>query len=109
MTVLRKSLQRGSAWVNHAISFRARARESMLMADTDWTDWSHSKEFHHQILGLPDQARASLEPVLAGVSIGLTALTEAAGRGQIEIGADKLLHLPPIRPFEVVLWRRQLF
>ena len=104
MMALRKSLRRGSAWVNHAISFRA--RESMLMADTDW---SHSKEFHHQILGLPDQARAFLEPVLAGVSIGLTALTEAAGRGQIEIGADKLLHLPPIRPFEVVLWRRQLF
>ena len=106
MTALRKSLQPGSAWVNHAISVRARARESMLMADTDW---SRSKELHHQILGLPDQARAFLEPILAGVSIGLTALTEATGRGQIEFGADKLLHLPPIRRFEVVLWRRQLF
>ena len=43
---------------------------------------------------------AFLEPILAGVSVGLTALAEAAGRGQIEIGADKLLHLPPIRPMD---------
>lgn len=93
MMALRKGLRRGSAWVNHSISFRA--RESMLLADTDW---SSSKELHHQILGLPDQAMALLESILAGVSVGLTALAEAAGRGQIEIDADKLLHLPPIRP-----------
>ena len=95
MMALRKSLRRGSAWVNHSISFRA--RESMLLADTDWT---RSKEVHHQILGLPNQAMASLEPILAGGSVGLTALPEAAGRGQMEIGADKLLHLPPIRPLD---------
>jgi TnpA family transposase len=95
MMALRKSLRRGSAWVNHSISFRA--RESMLLAGADW---SRTKELHHQILGLPDQAMAFLEPILAGVSVGLTALAEAAGRGQIEIGADKLLHLPPIRPLD---------
>ena len=95
MMALRKSLRRGSAWVNHSISFRA--RESMLLAGADW---SRTKELHHQILGLPDQAMAFLEPILAGVSVGLTALAEAAGRGQIEIGADKLLHLPPIRPMD---------
>jgi TnpA family transposase len=95
MMALRKSLRRGSAWVNHSISFRA--RESMLLADTDWT---RSKELHHQILGLHTEAMAFLGPILAGVSVGLTALAEAAGRGQIEIGADKLLHLPPIRPLE---------
>ena len=95
MMALRKSLRRGSAWVNHSITFRA--RESMLLAGADW---SRTKELHHQILGLPDQAMAFLEPILAGVSVGLTALAEAAGRGQIEIGADKLLHLPPIRPLD---------
>jgi hypothetical protein len=95
MMALRKSLRRGSAWVNHSISFRA--RESMLLAGADW---SRTKELHHQILGLPDQAMAFLEPILAGVSVGLTALAEAAGRGQIEIGADELLHLPPIRPMD---------
>ena len=76
---------------------RPAARESMLLAGADW---SRTKELHHQILGLPDQAMAFLEPILAGVSVGLTALAEAAGRGQIEIGADKLLHLPPIRPMD---------
>ena len=95
MMALRKSLRRGSAWVNHSISFRA--RESMLLADTDWNS---CKELHHQILGLPTHAMEFLGPILAGVSVGLTALAEAAGRGQIEIGADKLLHLPPIRPLD---------
>ena len=95
MMALRKSLRRGSAWVNHSIGFRA--RESMLLAGADW---SRTKELHHQILGLPDQAMAFLEPILAGVSVGLTALAEAAIRGQIEIGVDKLLHLPPIRPLD---------
>jgi len=95
MMALRKSLRRGSAWVNHSISFRA--RESMLL---EGADWSRTKELHHQILGLPDQAMAFLEPILAGVSVGLTALAEAAIRGQIEIGVDKLLHLPPIRPLD---------
>ena len=71
MMALRKSLRRGSAWANHSISFRA--RESMLLADTDWI---RSKELHHQILGLPNQAMAFLEPILAGVSVGLTALAK---------------------------------
>ncbi|MBP6466115.1 MAG: Tn3 family transposase, partial [Rubrivivax sp.] len=95
MMALRQSLRRGSAWVNHSINFRART--SMLLADADW---SSSKELHHQILGLPDQAMLFLEPILAGMSVGLTALAEAVSRGQIEIGADKLLHLPPIRPLD---------
>jgi len=95
MMALRKSLRRGSTWVNHSISFRA--RESMLLADTDWTD---SKEQHHQILGLPTTALAFLEPILAGVSVGLSALGEAAERGPVVIGADKLLHIPPIVPMD---------
>ena len=95
MMALRKSLRRGSTWVNHSITFRA--RESMLIAQSDWAG---SKEQHLQVLGLPNQAMAFLEPILAGVSVGLIALAEAAGRGQIEIGADKLLHLSPIRPLD---------
>ena len=95
MMALRKSLRRGSTWVNHSITFRA--RESMLIAQSDW---ARSKEQHLQVLGLPNQAMAFLEPILAGVSVGLIALAEAAGRGQIEIGADKLLHLSPIRPLD---------
>jgi hypothetical protein len=95
MMALRKSLRRGSAWVNHSIGFRS--RESMLFADAVCAS---SKEQHHQILGLPTQAMAVLAPILAGMSVGLAALAEAAGRGQIEISADKLLHLPPIRSLD---------
>ena len=43
---------------------------------------------------------ALLEPILAGMSVGLSALARAAGRAHVEIGADKLLHLPPIRPMD---------
>ena len=95
MMALRRSLRRGSTWVDHSIAFRPRA--SMLIADSDW---AQSKKLHHQILGLPDEAMVFLEPILAGVSVGLSALAEAAAHGQIEIGADKLLHLPPIRPMD---------
>ena len=69
----------------------------MLLADADWTS---SKERHDQIFGLPTQAMALLEPILAGMSVGLSALARAAGRAHVEIGADKLLHLPPIRPMD---------
>ena len=95
MMAMRKSLRRGSAWVDHSIGFRA--RDSMLLAPADWAG---SKEQHLQILGLPAEAKAFLEPLLAGVSVGLSALAEAADRGRVEIGADGLLHLPPIRPLD---------
>lgn len=95
MMSLRKSLRRGSTWVGHSISFRS--RESLLISESDW---GGSKEQHHQILGLPCKAMSFLEPILAGLSVGLTALTDAASCGQVEIGADSLLHLPPIRPLD---------
>ena len=41
-------------------------------------DWAVSKEQRLEILGLPGEARAFLEPILAGVSVGLSALAEAA-------------------------------
>lgn len=95
MMALRKSLRRGSAWVNHSIAFRP--RESMLIAASDWAE---SREQHLQILGVPAHAMDFLEPVLAAVSVGLSGLAEAAARGGVEIGADKLLHLPPIRALD---------
>lgn len=95
MMALRRSLRRSSAWVNHSIAFRG--RESMLLSDQDWVG---TKEQHHQILGLPAQAMEFLGPILAGMSVGLSALAEAADRGRIEIGTDRLLHLPPIQPMD---------
>ena len=95
MMAMRKSLRRGSTWVDHSIGFRA--RDSMLLAPEDWAS---SKEQRLQILGLPHDAKAYFEPILAGVSVGLSALAEAADRGSVGIGADALLHLPPIRPLD---------
>lgn len=95
MMALRKSLRRGSAWVGHSIAFRA--REDLLITGSDWT---HSKPLHHQILGLPTQAMAFLDPLLAGMSVGLSALAEAVAHGQIDIGADRQLDVPPIRPMD---------
>ncbi|MEJ8852337.1 Tn3 family transposase [Variovorax rhizosphaerae] len=95
MMALRKSLRRGSAWVNHSITFRA--RESLLIAESDWAS---TKEQHYQLLGLPMQAMEFLTPILAGMSVCLSALAEAAERGHLEIGADRLLHLPPILPLD---------
>ena len=84
MMALRKNLRRGSAWVNHSIGF-APASRCCWQVPTG----AARRKLHHQILGLPDRAMAFLGPIPAGVG-GLTALAEAAGRGQIEIGADKL-------------------
>ena len=75
MMVMRKSLRRGSAWVDPSIGFQP--RDSMLLAPEDWAG---SKEQHLQILGLPAEAKAFLEPILAGVSVGLSALVEATDR-----------------------------
>jgi hypothetical protein len=91
MMSLRRSLRRGSAWVDHSIAFRAR---SAMLLSTD--EWAHSKTEHRQILGLPETAEAFVSRILAGVSSGMIALAEAVDRGKVEIGADNLLHLPPL-------------
>ncbi len=62
MMAMRKSLRRGSAWVDHSIGFRA--RDSMLLAPEDWAG---GKEQHLQILGLPPMARARRGHIGGGV------------------------------------------
>ncbi|CAN7750209.1 hypothetical protein LJR084_006820 [Variovorax sp. LjRoot84] len=65
----------------------------MLLADEDWAS---SKDQHHQILGLPSQASDFLAPILATMSVGVSALAEAVERGKVNIGADGLVHLPTV-------------
>ena len=48
MMALRKSLRRGSVWVNHSIGHRS--SQSMLLADAEWTRF---REQHFQIFDLP--------------------------------------------------------
>jgi hypothetical protein len=55
-----------------------------------------ARSVHLQILGQPSNAKEFMAPILAGVSAGLSALAEAVERGRIEIGADRLLHVPPL-------------
>jgi len=88
---LRRGLRRGSVWIDHSIAFRGR-RAMLLSGD----EWAVNRDQHLQILGLPSNPREFLEPVLAAVSVGLCALAEAVRRGRIEIGADRLLHVPPL-------------
>ena len=88
---LRRSLRRGSVWVNHSIDFRD--RKALLLSDDEWA----ARRYQHlQILGQPSNPDEFLGPMLAGVSVGLSALAEAVERRRIEIGADRLLHLPAL-------------
>jgi TnpA family transposase len=91
MMSLRRSLRRGSAWVDHSITYRAR---SAMLLSLD--EWSNTKAEHLQILGLPEASETYVAPIMAGVSAGMIALAEAVSRGKVEIGADGLLHLPAI-------------
>jgi TnpA family transposase len=91
MMSLRRSLRRGSAWVDHSITYRAR---SAMLLSLD--EWSNTKAEHLQILGLPEASETYVAPIMAGVSAGMIALAEAVSRGKVEIGADGLLHLPAL-------------
>ena len=91
MMSLRKSLRRGSTWVDHSIAYRD--RESMLLPAGEW---AATRDRHLEILGLPDNAEAFVGPLLAGVSAGLAELAGAVRRGRITVGPDGLLHVPPL-------------
>lgn len=88
---LRRSLRRGSVWVDHSMVFRD--RKALLISDDEWTA---KRDQHLQILGHPSDPREFIGPVLAAVSAGLSALAEAVQRGRVEIGTDRLLHIPPL-------------
>ena len=88
---LRRSLRRGSVWVDHSMVFRD--RKALLISDDEWTA---KRDQHLQILGHPSDPREFIGPLLAAVSAGLSALAEAVQRGRVEIGADRLLHIPPL-------------
>ena len=80
----RQTLYEHQAWARTCLGLQSldahpislRARESMLLADTDWRN---AKALHHPILGLPTLAMAFLKPILASVCVGLTARRSSAG------------------------------
>lgn len=91
MLSLRKSLRRGSVWVDHSLSFRERDR--MLIPPSEW---DRDRERYRGLLGLPATADEFIEPVLANLQVGLAAVAEANAQGRIEVDGNGLLHLPAI-------------
>ena len=91
MMSLRKSLRRGSVWLDHSLSFRE--RDQMLIPTADW---AVQRDEQVELLGMPKSAAAFLEPLLANLMASMSAVAEAQRRGKIEIGADDMLHLPAI-------------
>ncbi|MCB2071152.1 MAG: Tn3 family transposase, partial [Ottowia sp.] len=91
MMSLRKSLRRGSVWLDHSLSFRE--RDQMLIPPAQW---SVQRDEQIELLGMPTSAAEFLEPLLANLVAGMSAVAEAQRRGKFEIGADGMLHLPAI-------------
>ena len=59
-------------------------------------DWAVQRDEQAELLGMPKSAADFLEPLLANMMAGMSAVAEAQRRGKIEIGADGVLHLPAI-------------
>ena len=91
MMSLRKSLRRGSVWLDHSLSFRE--RDQMLIPPAQW---AVQRDEEIELLGMPSSAAEFLEPLLANLVAGMSAVAEAQRRGKIEIGAHGMFHLPAI-------------
>jgi len=89
MVSLRKSLRRGSVWLHHSLSFRE--RDQMLIPPAQW---AVQRDEQVELLGMPTSAAEFLEPLLANLVAGMSAVAAALRRGKIEIRADGMLHLP---------------
>lgn len=92
MVGLRKSLRRGSVWIDHSFSYRE--RDQMLIPPVDW---GADRERHLSILGLPAEADAFLEPLLKHIQAGLEAVAEAKQQGKLTVDAQGMLHLPALQ------------
>ncbi|NML17305.1 Tn3 family transposase [Azohydromonas caseinilytica] len=91
MLALRRSLRRGSVWIDHSLSFQG--REQMLIPAQQWQQ-QHRK--HVELLGVPVSFDSLLMPLVANIHAGMQALVLALRRGKVEIGADGMLHLPAL-------------
>jgi TnpA family transposase len=91
MVSLRKSLRRGSVWIDHSLSYRE--RDQMLIAPAEW---QQQRGRYYALLGLPTDLNAFLDPLLANIKSGLAAVNEAHQQGKLSIDADGVLHLPAL-------------
>lgn len=88
MLSLRKSLRRGSVWLDHSLSFRE--RDQMLIPPAQW---AVQRDEQVELLGMPKSAPEFLEPLLANLLAGISAVAEAQRLGKVDVGAD------PHQPF----------
>jgi TnpA family transposase len=91
MMSVRRSLRRGSMWIDHSLSFRE--RDHLLIAPVQW---AVQRDQHVGLLGLPKKAKDFLEPLLDNVIAGIYAVSEARECGKVDITSDGTLHLPAI-------------
>lgn len=92
MLGLRRSLRRGSVWIDHSFSFRE--RDQMLVPPSEW---EAGRGRHLAVLGLPADADAFLEPLLEHIEAGLQAVAQAKTHGLLTIDPQGALHLPALR------------
>jgi TnpA family transposase len=88
---LRRSLRRGSIWIDHSLSFRE--QEQMLIPRDEW---ERDKARYLSALGVSADADTFLTPLLEHVKAGLAALREAKEAGAVTVDTQGLLHLPKI-------------
>ncbi|WP_157270902.1 Tn3 family transposase, partial [Azohydromonas aeria] len=91
MLALRRSLRRGSVWIDHSLSFQG--REQLLIPPLQW---ALQQREHVELLGVQGSFDALLMPLVAAIHAGMQALVEALRVGKVEIGTDRMLHLPAL-------------
>ena len=87
---LRVALRNGSVYVEHSFSFRSLG---MLLIPAD--DWQRQRNHFYGQLGLPQDPRVFLEPVMRHLDEGLERLSEAVERGEVHV--DDAVHLDALR------------
>ncbi|QNK67157.1 Tn3 family transposase [Variovorax sp. PAMC26660] len=91
MMSMRKSLRSGAAWIDHSLSFRS--RDQMLISPEEW---ARNRDRYIALLGAPAKVDDLLERLQDNLRAGVAAVAEACEKGKVEIGADGMLHLPPV-------------
>lgn len=91
MMAMRKSLRSGKLWIDHSLSFRERD-QVLIPAD----EWARERDKLIATLGFGSSADSLLDPLLANLKAGLSAVAEACAAGKIHIGTDGMLHLPAV-------------
>nr|WP_216674789.1 hypothetical protein [Paraburkholderia elongata] len=87
---LRTALRNGSVYVDHSFSFRSLAT---LLIPAD--EWQRQRNHFYGQLGVPQDPKAFLEPMIKHLDEGLERLREAVTRGEVRV--DDAVHLDALK------------